>query len=161
MSLILRRFRLKTLEPLYNTSKRLCSAQQKLKRALPHGPDLKEFLVAGKNLPKPNQPVTELDNIPYLQNISLDGNNRKVHFEVYGCQMNKNDTEIVWSILKASGYRKVEDIKDADICLLITCSVREGAETKVISISSRCWSERLTLFSYFLRYGTGCSTFPR
>lgn len=28
-----------------------------------------------------------------------------VYFETYGCQMNVNDTEVAWSILKDAGYR--------------------------------------------------------
>jgi hypothetical protein len=134
MSLLLRRLNLKSLEKLYHSPKRLCATKTKLKNLekLQNGPDLKEFLIAGKNLPKPSQDQNiHADIIPYLRDVTFNGNNRKVYFEVYGCQMNVNDTEIVWSILKKSGYLKVEDIKDADICLLITCSIREGAETKI------------------------------
>ena len=28
-----------------------------------------------------------------------------VYFETYGCQMNVNDTEVAWSILKDAGYK--------------------------------------------------------
>ena len=33
-----------------------------------------------------------------------------VYFETYGCQMNVNDTEIAWSILKDAGYKKANDV---------------------------------------------------
>ena len=33
-----------------------------------------------------------------------------VYFETYGCQMNVNDTEIAWSILKDRGFAKTNDI---------------------------------------------------
>ena len=33
-----------------------------------------------------------------------------VYFETYGCQMNVNDTEIAWSILKDSGYKRTTTI---------------------------------------------------
>lgn len=54
-----------------------------------------------------------------------------VYFEVYGCQMNVNDTDIIWSILKDVGYLKTESIQEADVILVVTCAIREGAETKV------------------------------
>lgn len=94
---------------------------------------LKDFLVVGKNLPKLNQnpPITEELLPPYLENIDLDGDNRKVFFYTYGCQMNVNDNEIVWSILKARNYQKTEDLKEADVILIMTCSIRDSAETKI------------------------------
>lgn len=93
---------------------------------------LKDFLVVGKNLPKPNE-VIPIDEAlpPYLQNVDISGNNRKVYFDVYGCQMNVNDTEIVWSILKSRNYQKTQNINEADVILMMTCSIREGAETKI------------------------------
>ena len=35
-----------------------------------------------------------------------------VYFEVYGCQMNVNDTEVAWSILKDAGYKKTTDVRE-------------------------------------------------
>lgn len=98
-------------------------------KELQNGPNLKEFLVAGKNFPAPQKINPEI--IPYLKDEDFNGNNRKVFFEVYGCQMNVNDTEVVWSILQKSGYIKVENVVDADVVLVITCAIREGAETKI------------------------------
>lgn len=99
---------------------------------LQNGPGLKEFLIAGKNLTDPKKVGGTGSDVPYLLGPNdLLGNGRKVHFEVYGCQMNVSDTEVVWAILQKSGYVKVEDIKEADIVMIITCAIREGAETKV------------------------------
>lgn len=98
------------------------------------GPSLKDFLVAGQNIPDPNRTVkTVTDNQhPYLLDQQYwSGRQRRVYFEVYGCQMNVSDTEIVWAILQKANYLKVDDIRDADVVLLITCAIREGAETKV------------------------------
>lgn len=99
------------------------------------GPGLKEFLVAGKNLADPNRSPAALGDTaqhPYLLDSSQwSGGQRKVFFEVYGCQMNVSDTEIVWSILQQADYVKVDDIREADVVMLITCAIREGAETKV------------------------------
>lgn len=92
---------------------------------------LKDFLVAGRNLPKPNVEVEPEVLPPYLQNVDIDGHNRKVFFDVSGCQMNVNDTEIVWSILKSRNYQQTENINEADVVLMMTCSIRESAEKKI------------------------------
>lgn len=57
---------------------------------------------------------------------------RKFHIVTYGCQMNKCDSEVLASILGKHGYHYTEDLRDADIVLLNTCSVRDTAERKVI-----------------------------
>lgn len=49
----------------------------------------------------------------------------------WGCQMNVHDSEVVSGVLEKMGYTPSEDIKDADILVLNTCSVRETAEQKV------------------------------
>jgi len=54
-----------------------------------------------------------------------------VYFEIYGCQMNVNDADVVWSILKSHGYKHTQCLDDADIVLLVTCSIRDNAEQKV------------------------------
>lgn len=56
---------------------------------------------------------------------------KKVFIETFGCQMNFNDTEIVLGILQNSGYVQVQSLQDADVALLMTCAIREGAESKV------------------------------
>lgn len=45
--------------------------------------------------------------------------------------MNVNDTEIIWSILKAHNYLKTDNLNEADIVLIVTCAIREGAEAKI------------------------------
>lgn len=97
---------------------------------LANGPSLSEFLMAGTKSPL-NRSGTDADVVPYLDMHDVSGRGRKVFFEVYGCQMNVNDTEIVWSILKSNDYVKVEDVNDADVVLLVTCAIREKAESKV------------------------------
>lgn len=49
----------------------------------------------------------------------------------YGCQMNKNDSEIIAGMLAEKNYLPTSNIKEADLIILNTCSVREGAEQKV------------------------------
>lgn len=45
--------------------------------------------------------------------------------------MNVNDADIIWSILKSHGYKHTQYLDDADIVLLVTCSIRDNAEQKV------------------------------
>lgn len=58
-------------------------------------------------------------------------NDKKFHIETYGCQMNENDSEIINSILTKAGYTYTEELSKADIVLLNTCAIREGAETRI------------------------------
>lgn len=56
---------------------------------------------------------------------------QKLYIETYGCQMNVADSEVVASVLKEKGYTITEDIHDADVILVNTCSIRENAEQRV------------------------------
>ena len=56
---------------------------------------------------------------------------KKLYIETYGCQMNVNDTEVVFSILGEVGYVRTGDIDEADIILANTCSVRDNAEQRI------------------------------
>ena len=56
---------------------------------------------------------------------------KKLYIETYGCQMNVNDTEVVFSILREVGYVRTGDIDEADIILANTCSVRDNAEQRI------------------------------
>jgi len=55
----------------------------------------------------------------------------KLYIETYGCQMNIADSEVVVSVLQDKGYSVTEDINNADIILINTCSIRENAEQRV------------------------------
>ena len=56
---------------------------------------------------------------------------KKVYIETYGCQMNVNDTEVVFSILGKAGYERTEDISQADVIFANTCSIRDNAEQRI------------------------------
>ena len=58
-------------------------------------------------------------------------NKSNVYIETYGCQMNVADTEIVQGVLTNKGYALTDDIKQADVVLLNTCSIRENAEQRI------------------------------
>jgi len=55
----------------------------------------------------------------------------KVYIETYGCQMNVNDTEVIFSILGKEGYERTEEMEEADVVMANTCSVRDNAEQRI------------------------------
>ena len=57
--------------------------------------------------------------------------NKKLYIETYGCQMNVNDTEVIFSILAREGYERTESMEDADVIFANTCSVRDNAEQRI------------------------------
>ncbi|VAW11257.1 tRNA-i(6)A37 methylthiotransferase [hydrothermal vent metagenome] len=58
-------------------------------------------------------------------------NQRKLYIESYGCAMNFSDSEIVASILTDEGFSTTDNLEDADLVLVNTCSIREKAELTV------------------------------
>ena len=50
-----------------------------------------------------------------------------------GCQMNTADSERLGSALEQMGMQPVEKAADADVIVLNSCVVRQGAEDKVVS----------------------------
>lgn len=55
---------------------------------------------------------------------------RKICLEVFGCQMNKLDGELILGQFQQAGYRVTENREEADVFLVHTCSVREHAEDR-------------------------------
>jgi tRNA-2-methylthio-N6-dimethylallyladenosine synthase len=56
---------------------------------------------------------------------------KKVYIETYGCQMNVADSEVVVSILAKAGYEPTDNIKEAGLILINTCSIRDNAEQRI------------------------------
>lgn len=62
---------------------------------------------------------------------ALNQPTKKMFLESYGCAMNFSDSEIVASILADKGYSTTTDFNEADLILLNTCAIRDGAEQRV------------------------------
>ncbi len=59
---------------------------------------------------------------------------KKVYIKTFGCQMNEYDSSRMMDMLQAvDGMQTTENVEEADVILLNTCSVREKAEDKVFS----------------------------
>ncbi|KFO31468.1 CDK5 regulatory subunit-associated protein 1 isoform X2 [Fukomys damarensis] len=105
--------------------------QKDFSSRLATGPTFQHFLrSASAPQEKPSSSEAE-DPPPYLRKEELLGRQRKVYLETYGCQMNVNDTDIAWSILQKSGYLRTGNLQEADVILLVTCSIREKAEQTI------------------------------
>jgi len=62
---------------------------------------------------------------------------KAVFIKTFGCQMNEHDSEKIYRILRDHDYKFTENIDNADLVLLNTCSIREKAEHKVYSSLGR------------------------
>lgn len=91
---------------------------------LSQGPSLKSFIEQTVNT-IPHESTLP----PYLTENNLDDyepfnplkhEKRRVYFDVYGCQMNENDTDIAYTFLdQHGGYQRVSNENDADIVLYV------------------------------------------
>ncbi len=61
------------------------------------------------------------------------GKGRGVYISTYGCQMNVNDTERMYSLLEMSNFAVVQTPEEAEVIIINACSVREKPVHKVYS----------------------------
>ena len=57
---------------------------------------------------------------------------QKLFIETYGCQMNVADSEVIATIMQMADFELTEELTEADVVFVNTCSIRENAEQKVI-----------------------------
>jgi len=57
----------------------------------------------------------------------------KAYLEVYGCTANKSDASLVKGILKESNHEIVNNIKNADLIIIHTCTVINTTEQRMLS----------------------------
>ena len=95
------------------------------------------------NLPNLNEArkrsSKEVNRIDYkLNNIYQNiGKNKTYHVKTYGCQMNEHDTENIEGLLESIGFTKCNDMEEADVVILNTCSIRENAHNKAFGMLGR------------------------
>ncbi|XP_068172217.1 mitochondrial tRNA methylthiotransferase CDK5RAP1 [Antennarius striatus] len=130
--------------PITSTRSRCCSdlanadvssrerrTLDKFKSRISSGPGFGDFI---KSVPVNQTSLGDGEHLDEHTSLYEDlemANSRTVYFETYGCQMNVNDTEIAWAVLQKKGYQRTVDLKEADVVLLVTCSIREKAEQKI------------------------------
>ncbi|XP_018563082.1 CDK5RAP1-like protein [Anoplophora glabripennis] len=112
-----------------NESEGKDTTRSKFRHKLLNGPNLKDFFKNEHLSDQENLPEEQV--VPYLQDINRYTAKRKVYFDVYGCQMNVNDTEIIWAILKDNKFERTKDVIEADVILIVTCAIRDSAEERI------------------------------
>ena len=81
---------------------------------------------------------------------------KKFFIQVWGCQMNSYDADLINSILISSGFVPTDNEDDANIVLLQTCSVRESAEVKVFNKISKLIKRKKQSREEFVIAVSGC-----
>ncbi|WP_413291452.1 tRNA (N6-isopentenyl adenosine(37)-C2)-methylthiotransferase MiaB [Bdellovibrio sp. HCB337] len=61
------------------------------------------------------------------------GQGRGVFISTYGCQMNVNDTERMYSLLEMANFTPVQTAEEASVIIINACSIREKPVHKVYS----------------------------
>uniref|UniRef100_A0A224YUX9 CDK5RAP1-like protein n=1 Tax=Rhipicephalus zambeziensis TaxID=60191 RepID=A0A224YUX9_9ACAR len=118
--------------------RRLCNSASReldpgVKERISRGPSLEHFIANSANSLTELPRTAEQFQHPYVAADEVQAKGKKVHFETYGCQMNVNDTEVAWSLLKDAGFVRTDSASEADVVLIMTCAIREGAEGKIWS----------------------------
>ncbi len=62
---------------------------------------------------------------------------KQVHIATFGCQMNERDSQIMAQVLASHDYQVTEEMEQADLILVNTCSIRQKAEEKTYSLLGR------------------------
>ena len=57
----------------------------------------------------------------------------KICLEVYGCTANKSDASLIMGLLKKNSYETVKNLEDADVLLILTCTVISTTEQRMLS----------------------------
>lgn len=61
------------------------------------------------------------------------GNGRGVFISTYGCQMNVNDTDRMYTLLEMANFTPVQTAEEAEVIIINSCSIREKPVHKVYS----------------------------
>jgi tRNA-2-methylthio-N6-dimethylallyladenosine synthase len=59
---------------------------------------------------------------------------KSIYIKTFGCQMNVYDSNRMQGLLNKDGFVTEQDIRKADVILINTCSIRDKAEQKVLSL---------------------------
>ena len=95
---------------------------------------LKPDLIERISILKKNAKINNYDTNFKLDNkIKLHRNPKKnVWIEAYGCSANIADSEIIAGTLNNHGYNIVNCIEDSDLNIIVTCSVKDSTEHKML-----------------------------
>ena len=58
---------------------------------------------------------------------------KKIYLRSFGCQMNDYDSARIIDLMREHGYERTAQPEDADLLVVVTCSIREKAQEKTFS----------------------------
>ena len=58
----------------------------------------------------------------------------RIHVKTFGCQMNVYDSDRMSGLLVEKGFQTEPDLRQADVILINTCSIRDKSEHKVLTL---------------------------
>lgn len=67
----------------------------------------------------------------------MEGRTKRVSFHTLGCKLNFSETSTLARQFELGGYERVSDERDADICVINSCSVTEHADKKCRNLVRR------------------------
>jgi len=79
-------------------------------------------------------PIAPASDLPAFPPGSAPAPRGKLYIQTHGCQMNEYDSAKMADVLAASdGLELTDNVEEADVVLVNTCSIREKAQEKVFS----------------------------
>ena len=73
-------------------------------------------------------------SLPMASEDGAPDRRRRYVVQTFGCQMNVHDSRRIEEVLSAAGYQATDDLEDAGLVVVNTCSIREKAEHKLMSL---------------------------
>ena len=84
---------------------------------------------------------------------------KKYYIKTYGCQQNESDSERIVGTLEKKGYKKAENLEQADLIVVNACSVRQSAIDRIFGLRQK-FDQLKTLNSKLKTILTGCVLKP-
>ena len=79
----------------------------------------------------------KIDHFKLKKEYQSLGKNKTYYVKTYGCQMNEHDSENICGLLDSCGFTKNDEMEEADLIILNTCSIRENAHNKAFGMLGR------------------------
>ncbi|MBW2999502.1 threonylcarbamoyladenosine tRNA methylthiotransferase, partial [Candidatus Woesearchaeota archaeon] len=57
----------------------------------------------------------------------------KIFIQTFGCSLNQSDSEVMAGLLEEHGFEIVDNLKDSDLVIINTCTVKNSAEAKAFA----------------------------
>lgn len=73
----------------------------------------------------------DYQGVAYPESLAKYAKGKTYFIHTYGCQANYRDEEVMAGMLEHLGFKRANEIGNADLVILNTCAVRENAEQKV------------------------------